>query len=35
VKGALTALGIDATVQAEINELPGAIFQIKTIPAKS
>lgn len=35
VRGALAALGIDASVQAEINELPGAIFQIKTIPAKS
>jgi hypothetical protein len=34
VKGALAALGIDATVQAEISELPGAVFQIKTIPAK-
>lgn len=35
VKGALSALGIDATVQAEINELPGATFQIKTNPTKS
>lgn len=34
VKGALSALGIDATVQAEINELPGAVFQIKTNPTK-
>ncbi|CAM1510333.1 Fc.00g006680.m01.CDS01 [Cosmosporella sp. VM-42] len=34
VKGALAALGINATVQAEINELPGAVFQIKTIPNK-
>ncbi|KAK7213534.1 hypothetical protein V2G26_020712 [Clonostachys chloroleuca] len=35
VRGALAALGIEATVQAEINELPGAVFQIKTIPPKS
>ncbi|KAI1844963.1 hypothetical protein JX265_009591 [Neoarthrinium moseri] len=35
VKGALAALGINATVQAESSELPGAVFQIKTIPAKS
>ncbi|KAI0128653.1 transport protein particle component [Xylariales sp. AK1849] len=35
VRGALAALGINATVQAESNELPGAVFQIKTIPAKS
>ncbi|ERS97137.1 hypothetical protein HMPREF1624_06467 [Sporothrix schenckii ATCC 58251] len=35
VRGALAALGITATVQAESNELPGAIFQIKTIPAKA
>lgn len=34
VKGALSALGIEATVQAEINELPGAVFQIKTNPTK-
>ncbi|KAF7542635.1 hypothetical protein G7046_g10135 [Stylonectria norvegica] len=34
VRGALAALGINATVQAEINELPGAVFQIKTIPNK-
>ncbi|KAH6893568.1 transport protein particle component [Thelonectria olida] len=34
VKGALAALGINTTVQAEINELPGAVFQIKTIPNK-
>ncbi|KAI9897586.1 hypothetical protein N3K66_007442 [Trichothecium roseum] len=30
IRGALAALGIDATIQAEINELPGAVFQIKT-----
>ncbi|KAH6975923.1 trafficking protein particle complex subunit 6A [Ilyonectria sp. MPI-CAGE-AT-0026] len=34
VRGALAALGIKTTVQAEINELPGAVFQIKTIPNK-
>ncbi|KAK4193629.1 trafficking protein particle complex subunit 6B [Podospora australis] len=35
VRGALAAMGIQATVQAETSELPGAVFQIKTIPAKS
>ncbi|KAK4138235.1 transport protein particle component [Trichocladium antarcticum] len=35
VRGALAALGITATVQAETSELPGAVFQIKTVPAKS
>ncbi|KAH7480230.1 hypothetical protein FOMA001_g7796 [Fusarium oxysporum f. sp. matthiolae] len=34
VRGALAALGINTSVQAEINELPGAVFQIKTIPNK-
>ncbi|KAI0887412.1 transport protein particle component [Annulohypoxylon maeteangense] len=34
VRGALAAMGIAATVQAESSELPGAVFQIKTIPAK-
>ncbi|KAF5021115.1 hypothetical protein F66182_6857 [Fusarium sp. NRRL 66182] len=34
VRGALAALGINTTVQAEINELPGAVFQIKAIPNK-
>jgi hypothetical protein len=34
VRGALAALGIVATVQAEIHELPGAVFQIKTAPVK-
>ncbi|KAG5929381.1 hypothetical protein E4U42_006121 [Claviceps africana] len=34
VRGALAALGISATVQAEINELPGAVFQIKTLNSK-
>ena len=35
VRGALSAMGINATVQAETNELPGAVFQIKTVPAKA
>ncbi|KAK0753028.1 transport protein particle component [Schizothecium vesticola] len=35
VRGALAAMGINATVQAETSELPGAVFQIKTIPAKA
>ncbi|KAK8115005.1 uncharacterized protein PG998_000443 [Apiospora kogelbergensis] len=35
VRGALAALGINATVQAETSELPGAVFQIKTLPSKS
>ncbi|KAI0603405.1 transport protein particle component [Biscogniauxia sp. FL1348] len=30
LRGALAAMGIAATVQAETNELPGAVFQIKT-----
>ncbi|CAJ2509900.1 Uu.00g058000.m01.CDS01 [Anthostomella pinea] len=34
LKGALSAMGINATVQAESSELPGAVFQIKTIPTK-
>ncbi len=33
VRGALAALGITATVQAETSELPGAVFQIKTVTA--
>lgn len=32
IRGALANLGIDATVQAETSDLPGAIFQIKTTP---
>ncbi|KAK3380316.1 transporter particle component [Lasiosphaeria ovina] len=31
VRGALAAMGINATVQAESSELPAAVFQIKTI----
>lgn len=34
VRGALAALGMNATVQADINDLPGAVFQIKTLPSK-
>ncbi|RYP62633.1 hypothetical protein DL769_007239 [Monosporascus sp. CRB-8-3] len=30
LRGALAAMGISATVQGETNELPGAVFQIKT-----
>merc|ERR1712098_1010507 len=32
--GALASMGINATVQAETSELPGATFQIKSIVAK-
>jgi hypothetical protein len=35
IRGALASLGLNATVQAEANELPQAVFQIKTIPAKA
>ncbi|KAL1960005.1 hypothetical protein VTO42DRAFT_673 [Malbranchea cinnamomea] len=35
IRGALSSLGINAMVQAETSELPGATFQIKTIQAKS
>lgn len=34
VRGALASMGINATVQAETSELPGATFQIKSIVAK-
>ncbi|KAK7750965.1 hypothetical protein SLS62_007098 [Diatrype stigma] len=34
LRGALAAMGINATVQGESNELPSAVFQIKTIPSK-
>ncbi|KAI0879554.1 BET3 family protein [Hypoxylon argillaceum] len=33
LRGALAAMGISATVQAETSELPAAVFQIKTVPA--
>ncbi|KAI9836684.1 MAG: hypothetical protein M1819_001320 [Sarea resinae] len=35
IRGALANMGIDATVQAETTELPGATFQIKTVNAKT
>ncbi|KAL8914120.1 MAG: hypothetical protein Q9171_001236 [Xanthocarpia ochracea] len=35
IRGALASMGINATVQAETAELPGATFQIKTVTAKS
>ncbi|KAE8377917.1 transport protein particle component-domain-containing protein [Aspergillus bertholletiae] len=35
IRGALSNLGIDTTVQAETGELPGATFQIKTVQPKS
>ncbi len=36
IRGALSSLGIEATVQAEVAGpgLPGAVFQIKTIGTK-
>ncbi|KAJ5966031.1 Trafficking protein particle complex subunit 6B [Penicillium waksmanii] len=34
IRGALANLGINATVQAETSELPGATFQIKTVQAR-
>ncbi|KAL5604691.1 hypothetical protein BROUX41_001958 [Berkeleyomyces rouxiae] len=34
VRGALSAMGIDATVSADTSELPTAIFQVKTLTAK-
>ncbi|KKA27154.1 hypothetical protein TD95_000370 [Thielaviopsis punctulata] len=34
VRGALAAMGIDATVSADTSDLPTAIFQIKTVPTK-
>ncbi|RDW70312.1 trafficking protein particle complex subunit 6B [Coleophoma crateriformis] len=34
IRGALASMGINATVQAETSELPGATFQIKSITAK-
>ncbi|KAI0389993.1 transport protein particle component [Xylariaceae sp. FL0594] len=33
LRGALAAMGITATVHAKTNELPGAVFQIKTTPS--
>ena len=34
IRGALASMGLNATVNAETSELPGAIFQIKTVGAK-
>lgn len=34
IRGALFAMGIKATVQAETTELPGATFQIRTVGSK-
>ncbi|KAL3425656.1 Bet3 family protein (transporter particle component) [Phlyctema vagabunda] len=35
IRGALASMGIDASVQAETNELPGATFQIKSIGTRA
>ncbi|KAI9785014.1 MAG: Trafficking protein particle complex subunit 33 [Geoglossum umbratile] len=35
IRGALASMGINATVQADTSELPGATFQIKTVAAKA
>jgi hypothetical protein len=35
IRGALASMSINATVQAEVLELPSATFHIKTIPPKS
>ncbi|EED12524.1 BET3 family protein [Talaromyces stipitatus ATCC 10500] len=35
IRGCLASLGIDATVQAETSELPGATFQIKSNQTKT
>ncbi|MCJ1406430.1 Trafficking protein particle complex subunit 33 [Ptychographa xylographoides] len=35
IRGALASMSINATVQAETSELPGATFQIKTVAIKS
>lgn len=35
IRGALASMGINATVQAETSELPGATFQIKSIAVKA
>lgn len=34
IRGALAAMGLQATVQAESSDLPGVVFQIKTVGAK-
>ncbi|TAQ89817.1 hypothetical protein B7494_g1854 [Chlorociboria aeruginascens] len=35
IRGALASMGINATVQAETSELPGATFQIKSLAVKA
>ncbi|KAK2811867.1 hypothetical protein FQN50_001905 [Emmonsiellopsis sp. PD_5] len=35
IRGGLASMGINATVQAETSELPGATFQIKTVTVQS
>lgn len=34
IRGALAAMGLQATVHAESSDLPGVVFQIKTVGAK-
>ncbi len=35
IRGALASMGVNASVQAETNGLPGATFQIRSLNAKS
>jgi trafficking protein particle complex subunit 6 len=35
IRGALASMGINASVQAETSELPGATFQVKALPVKT
>jgi len=35
IRGALASMGINASVQAETSELPGATFQVKALVAKT
>ncbi|CAI4211444.1 unnamed protein product [Parascedosporium putredinis] len=35
IRGALAAMGTNATVQADASKLPAAVFRIRTIPQKS
>ena len=35
IRGALASMGINATVQAESQDLPGATFQIKTVAPRT
>lgn len=34
IRGALAAMGLQATVSAESSDLPGVVFQIKTVGGK-